>query len=226
MIVTLDGQRVSDSCSAGGTLQTLIDEVRATHSSDRLIVAVAINGQRLSEEQLNAGLALSVDGDAQVDLESADGGVLIGNALRSLAQEFSDAVQRLPDIASRLTAGDTTAAVRDVGAFVGLWQTCYRALGQCGELLGTDLTTYAHDGLSIKAHLGQLIEKLTDLRGALESRDVVLLSDLIRYEMPALVESWRALLGDLANQLNPPDRPARNETAKTQRSAKDTEGRG
>jgi hypothetical protein len=53
----------------------------------------------------------------------------------------------------------------------------------------------------VKAGLANLVEKLSELRGALEARDIVLLADLVRYELPALAQAWSAMLSNLAEQI-------------------------
>jgi hypothetical protein len=145
-----------------------------------------------------------VAGDAQVDLESAERAAVVSDALRGLAAEFGDAAERLAPIADRLSGGDVTGGVKEVGEFVQLWQTCYRTLAQCCELAGEDLTAREHDGQSLRAHLQGLVAKLNELRDALDARDMVLLADLLRYELPALCRTWQELLGGVAEQVAAP----------------------
>ncbi|HQL55616.1 MAG TPA: hypothetical protein PLQ87_12980 [Phycisphaerae bacterium] len=201
MIFTVDGQRVNESFTPEDTLQTSIDRVRANYPSERLIVSVSINGQRLNDADLAARLAQPLGAGAQVDLETGCARTLVTDALRGLALEFDQAGGQLADIANRLSAGQGAAAVRDVGAFVSLWQTCYRALAQCSGLLGDDLTTYLYEGRTVKEWLADLILKLDELRGALEAHDTVLLADLLRYEMQPLTQTWQSVTASLAEQV-------------------------
>ncbi len=203
MIVTLDGQRLDDSFSPDCTLQHVIDQVRAAHVQDRLIVSVALNGTILSDADLNDGLEQSVPDDAQVDLESTERLPLVGGALRGLAEQFGESIGLHGDIADRLTSGDATAGIRDVGKLMALWQTCYRALGQCGGLMEEDLTQRQYQGRPVSDYLQELIGRLTELREALEAQDTVMLADLVRYELAPQFETWQALLTGLADQICP-----------------------
>jgi hypothetical protein len=203
MIVTLDGQRLTDSFPAEGTLQALIDQVRDAHLKNRLVVSVAVDGHPLGDTELNASLQRPLAVTAQVDVESSEPAALATAALRDLAAEFADAGTRLAGIAERLNSADVAAAIRDVGAFVSLWQTCYRALPQCGGLLDRDLLMMDYDGRPLKAYLTELVDKLTDVRAALEARDLVMLGDLVRYELPPLTQTWHAILNHLADQTEP-----------------------
>lgn len=205
MIVTLDGQRVAQSFAPNTTLQALIEELKASALlKDRLIISVALDGRRLGDQELNAELERPVSDDRQVDLESGARTTVVQQALRGLAATFGEHRARLAPIADALLAGESSEAMKDVAAFIGLWQTCYRAIAQCSALLQEDLTERVSDGRSLKEHLADLIEKLNELRGALEARDMVLLADLLRYELEPLAGTWEALTGDLARQLDRP----------------------
>jgi hypothetical protein len=208
MIITLDGQRLDEALTPDATLQALIDQVRTAHTGDRLIISVAVDGQRLDDNDLSAQLGQSVAGHNQIDLESGDRHQLVHDALCGLAQEFEQAAAQLPNIADRLSTPDVAVAIRDIGAFVGLWQTCHRIIAQCSGLLGEDLTTCAHEARPVRQWLDDLVDKLTELRSALESHDTVLLADLVRYEFPALGATWQNLLASLAAHASAQPTPA------------------
>ncbi len=201
MIVTLDGQKIDGPVVSDCTLETLLDQVRKAYLGERLIVSVAIDGERLDEVALQEQLERPVDEGCQCDLESGNPGELVRDALCGLAQEFQSAGERQADLPERLSSGDVSSAVRDIGQFVQLWQTCHRALGQCSGLLGVDLTEWEHNGRPVRVWLEDLVSKLTELREALEAQDVVLLSDLVRYELLPLCDTWSGVLKDLAGQV-------------------------
>lgn len=207
MIVTLDGQRLDVPFAPDRTLQALLDHVRATRLGQRVIVSVAVNGTRLDDEALRTGLDQFLGEDLQLDLESGDRRAVVRDALRGLALEFDAARQTHADLADLLAAGaagDVAGAIRRVGEFVALWQACYRVLAQCNGLLGDDLTLYTHAGRPIRDWLEDLLGRFTELRQALASRDLVLLADLVRYELLPLCATWRDLLNDAAGQLDAP----------------------
>jgi len=208
MIVTLDGKRIDTPFAPESTLQAIVDQVRAMQPDDRLVVSVAINGHPLADAELNAALGQVVAADAQVDLESSDRTELVVSALRGLALRFQEAVEPLVAVADQLSAGQVTQGLQRVGEFIGLWQTCYRTLAQCSGLLGRDLTEYEHQGQSLTGHLGQMVDKLTELRAGLEARDMVLVADLVRYELRPLSQKWHELLSGLADELAGQSGPA------------------
>ncbi len=201
MLITLDSQKLDHTYAATETLQALLDQIRADHVPDRLIIGVAYNGQTLADEHLSEALGQPVPAETQVDLQTGDRRELICTALREMAIECEEAGHTAQDLASRFDAGEVNAAIRDIGPFVKMWQTCYQGLTQCNALLGRDIGEFEHNGRDIGLWLHDLVEKLAELRTALENQDLTLLTDLLRYEMTPACERWHTLLNDVAGQI-------------------------
>lgn len=202
MIITLDNQRIEVETPTPCTLQTLIDQIRATHEN-RLIISIMINGQTLGDNELAEQLGKPLNPDVQIDLESGESHVVARDALRGLALEFQHARTRHEAVADRLGAGESSAGIQDVGDFVALWQTTHRVLAQCSGLLNQDLTQVEHDGRTVQACFEEVVEQLSGIRDALEQRDMVMLSDVVRYELPTLCEHWQQVLEGVADKIAP-----------------------
>jgi hypothetical protein len=207
MIVTLDAQRLDTPVEPDCTLQSLLECVRNAHR-DRLIVSVSVDGQHLGDDELQTALARPMPAAAQIDLETGNTQEVIRDALRGLAQEFKQAADRLAELSQRVTNGQSGDALRDIGDYIGLWQTAHRMLGQCSGLLGEELLDYLYDGRLVRTYFEEVVGRLTEIRQALETRDLVLLTDLVRYELPPLCETWQTLLADLAEQVHVTPQPA------------------
>ncbi len=202
MILTLDGRRLDTPFAPTDTLRMLLDRVRAGSGANRLITAVRVDGRKLCDDDLSAALAAPVADHAQIDLESGDPNILVRDVLRELATEFGASRDRCEPIAEVLATGDLPAGLRSVGELMNLWQTCYRGIADCSDLLGHDLTQFEYNGQPVTAALAELTEKLQAVRQALEARDMVLLTDIVRYELSPLAEQWQALAANLAEQLD------------------------
>jgi hypothetical protein len=200
MIVTLDGQRLEQPLAAEQNLGSLLEHVR-THAGERLLVSVSLDGRVLNDVELQASMSRPVPHSAQLDVESSEPIALVVSVLRGLAASFEDAGAELPAIADGLGATENSAAIRRISGIISLWQTSYRALAQCSGILQRDLTELATDERAVRDHLVELIAQLSELRRVLEARDVVALTDMVRYELPALAERWQRLAADLAEQV-------------------------
>ena len=72
--------------------------------------------------------------------------------------------------------------------------TCPKAVLECCDLLGEDLTAVDYEGAPVGAHLEKLVEKLRELRDAFEARDMVV-PDEVRERIEAcadldVLERW------------------------------------
>lgn len=202
MIVTLDGKKLDQSFSEQTSLRSLVDAVREGLPEDRMIVALSLNGQEMPEGDLEQCLRALAQPNDQIDLESADKWELSASALRSVADELENAAEKQSAIAEKLTSGDSSEAIREVGEFVLLWQTCQKTVIQCCDVARTNLTERDFDGRPVSDHLSDLADRLREIRDALEARDYVLLADVVRYEIPNLCTLWRDILMDMATAVS------------------------
>jgi hypothetical protein len=204
MIVTLDGNRIAPECSPAATLQCLVDQVSGSLSSDRLVVGIARDGQDLVDDRLEAALLEPLDDGMQVDLSTADRRELAAGALRHVSAQIAQVGEQQPRIAAQLTGGDAPRAIQQFSGFLEVWQTSQRTLAQCCHILKTNLALHEFQGQPVTAHLSELAVKLREVRQALEATDMVLLADLLEYELPSTCRHWSALMTDMAARLELP----------------------
>ncbi len=74
-----------------------------------------------------------------------------------------------------------------------------------GYILNCDLGTYEIEGRPVRENFSELAGRLRDVRDAFESRDYVLLADILKYEMPDVCRAWRALILSLSDQVEAPN---------------------
>lgn len=201
MLVTLDGQRLDADMGEAVLLQDLIERVRAEHCPRGLIVGVRMNGEALKDAELADALARPVAPTAQVDLESGNPRTLASGALHEAAGALHECAGELVEIAEALQSGRAAEALRRLGSALRTWQLCQGVLSECRALLGEELVARVVNGQTIDGHLGELVTRLREVRDAFDAKDLVLLADLVRYEFPALCETWRDVLNELAAQI-------------------------
>lgn len=204
MIVTLDGERLDLHAAPECTLQNMVDRVRRERLADRLVVGVAINGEPIVDEALQLRLAAPMADCEQLDLQSGEPHGIIADAFRTVAAALDEAGRSAVETAEQLNAGRTAEAVRRFGDIVQVWQNCRDAIVHGSALLGRDLATENAAGRPVAEHLQELVTRLSELRDCLNNRDFVLLADLAHYELPALCETWRSVLEQLADTIESP----------------------
>lgn len=200
MIVTLDGERLSGQWGAPASLEALVEQVRREHLGERVVVEIALNGHSLVTDSLERQLPAKLADADQVDLASAAPRALAVEALRETATRLSDAAQAHHRAAETLQGGRVVDAVNDFGALLNVWQDCQRTITDAAVLLREDVTTRLIDQRTIRDQFNDLAHKLREVRDAFESRDFVLLADLLEFEMPGLCRRWSELLDTLATE--------------------------
>lgn len=201
MIVTLDGNRVEQQFDGDGTLQAVIDAVRAEQMPDRLVVGVSLNGQECGDDELAERLTQPVADIEQIDLQSGDPAALGADALHTVADQLKLVAEQQQAIADQLARGEVAEGVTRVGEFVQVWQRVQQVLMQICQLTGRNLLEEQVAGATVNSHLSDVLDRLRELRDALECQDMVLLGDLIQYETPSICNTWHDLLHALADGL-------------------------
>lgn len=203
MNVLLDGDPISTVDTAPCSLAQLIEGIRAEHLTSRLVVGVAIDGAPLAQDQLVARLDETLPAGAKVELTSENARSVVCNALEVVAGRLEALSDVHGEIADRLSAGVTREAVEQFAGELGVWHACQGALVECGKLLGDEFHAAAH-AESLEAEVRTLAQRLRELKEAFEAGDWMLVADLLRYEMPALSETWCDLLRRLCDRLSAP----------------------
>lgn len=200
MILTLDGRRI-DPPPDCATLAHLLRQVRSSLDPSSIVVGVSLDGAPLTDQSLSDALARTLEGVAQLDLETQPRTAAVAAALRESADRLELAGAAQGELAALFTSGPASEAARGLSSLLNVWAECHQALSQSSELLARDLGSAEIDGATVQAHLEQLADRLRELRDAFESRDYVLVSDLLAYEMPGLCTRWRELLESLATEV-------------------------
>lgn len=205
MLITLDGHPLDSAPAGGQTLGELVEQVRRQHLDRRIIAAITIDGHPLVGAELDARLAQPVGPVQQLDLESTEVAPLCGAALRQAADTLADAGDQLGDIAAQLQGGHVPQAMTAIATVLGAWREAQQALSQSSLLLGRDLLAELRGGggstVEGDDHVDALRDKLEGLRDAFEARDMVLLADLVQFELPALTGPWCNLLTQIADRI-------------------------
>lgn len=201
MNVNLDGRPLTDEFPATETLQQCVTKVREKYLGTRMVVSIAYDGQMLIDQDLSTKLNQPITGVGCVDLVSAEPGELVAAAFREVAARMNSTGEKYQTMADEIQAGETTKALTRFGEYLEMWQTCQRAILEGSGMLARDLTELECGGRSVRAHLDDLSERLRELRGAFEAGDMVLLSDLFRYELPQTCETWGGVMQQMAGQI-------------------------
>jgi hypothetical protein len=201
MNLILDGRPLEETCSAQDTLQQLASRVREKHLGARMVVSIAYDGRTLLEDELGAKLCEPIGGVERIDLVSADPGALVASAFREVATQMATAGREYLALADEVQTGETSKALAHLADYLQVWQSCQKSILEGSGMLATDLTALECGGRTVRMHLDELSARLRELREAFQAGDMVMLSDLFRYELPRTCETWEGVMNELAGQI-------------------------
>jgi len=202
MVITLDGKRIQADVRPGTTLRALVEQARRICETDRIVVEVRYDGEVLAGDTLDERLAQTLGDIGQVDFASARPAELACDALREIVRQLDEAHELHRSIAVDLQSGRVQDAVTGLSELLATWQTCCQAYRHCTDLIGGAVNRAGEDARPGAEQVAALVSRLREVRDAFESRDFVLLADLLEFELAPLCHSWRDLLSDLADTLS------------------------
>lgn len=166
----------------------------------RLIVEVIVNGRTWNSDDLDKLDQQPITAD-EIRLTTADPAALICQTLDDAADALVDAERLQKQSAEMIQAGQTAPGMTMLNQAFAVWSSVQQAVTMSCELAGLDLDKFRiesnHPGESARVILHNLNNHLRHVRDALANRDEVALTDVLLYELPAAVRSWRELIDDV-----------------------------
>lgn len=119
---------------------------------------------------------------------------IVLEALRQVRAAFVDTFAEIQSATELLAVGKVTGAMQTLAVCVEVWGRTHTAIIQAGLLISIDFDELEIGGHRIAHWLGELAAKLRDLKAAVEARDLVLLGDILRYELDDTLQQWERML--------------------------------
>lgn len=194
--VRLDGRPFSPpGAPADVTLDQLLESAKSSLiGSGRLLVSLDCDGDTLTAERLEELMPEPISRFECLELHTEHPKGLVLAALEDTRRSFADTFSIIREASEALAAGDTAEAMKGLAESVGRWNQVQDAIVKGGVLLNVDFDSLTVADRSLSAWLGELLERLRDLKNAVESRDNVLLGDMLRYEFDEMLQGWEAML--------------------------------
>lgn len=194
MQVILDEQSVE---LPGPSLGELLDAARKKLADGgRVVVEVAIDGNKLDEQQITDRQGEDV-GRLDVRFTSADPKALAVETLEQVRARLGDAEEFQKEAADLLQRDQTQNALHKVGESIEAWLQVQQAVLHSTVLLGIDLDQIVVHGEPAHALTTQALERLQDVKAYLQANDTVALADALEYEWPETTAKWHTLIDEV-----------------------------
>jgi len=196
MTVLLDNQPLSiDHLAPDATMAQLIDVAKAQiEGTGSVIVALRHNNEDVAVERLEQMLSEPAGSFDNVELISGRPKQVVLDALELVRQAFAESFATVREAADALGAGKVAEAMTSIAECVSIWGHTHASIVQGGALAGVDFEGLDVAGRPLVDWLNELATKLRELKDAIESRDNVLLGDILRYELDDTLRKWEQML--------------------------------
>jgi hypothetical protein len=210
MTVLLNDQPLSLAhLSPEATVVEVINEAKARlEGTGTVIVALRHNNEVVPAEHVERMLAEPISGFEHLELITGRPREVVLEALEQVREGFRDTFAVVKEAAEALAAGKLSDAMTQLSACLGLWGRAHESLIQGGSLLGLSFDDLEIGGRPITAWLNELAGKLRELKEAIESRDNVLLGDILRYELDETLQQWERMLDGIITHVEQLEDPA------------------
>jgi hypothetical protein len=198
IIVDQESLRASDF-----GLTTLGQLLRHLHQSGRLITRLVIDGECPDLDTLPTLQGKSLEGQT-IFIETADPHQTAIEALEQIESQLPAADQAKNAAAECLRANQWPGAMEHLAVCVTRWQEAQKAIVAVSRLFKIDLDRLVVTGRPLNDLSCQLASQLREIQTALQSADLVGLTDLLVYETENTSEQWRSAVHALRMAISVP----------------------
>lgn len=172
---------------AMGMLAAVSDDLQA---KGRAVLAVKADGKTLdpaTTAEALGGKPLSAIG--RLEIVSEQTSKLVSESLAELESVLPDLAKVCHDLAAVFQGVDPQSGYEPFQQLANIWSHVKGRQALIARALGVSLDTLAIDGKNVGALHRELNEFLVEAMGALESGDLILLGDLLEYELAPRAET-------------------------------------
>lgn len=190
--------------SGARKVMEVVREVMAQLSRDgRGAVSVLINGESVLPDEIQSRWCGNLlEADTEIEVTSQSISELVHQSLTELEQLLPELPQACSMLARVFQGDEAESGFQYFDEFARLWSEIKRREQQVVNALGLDLSEVEVEGRSLSAWHETLNARLQEAIKALETRDYVLLGDLLEYELTP----FAALEAKIVNALSEANR--------------------
>jgi len=191
MTILLDSQPASDLAESA----TLPDAIQWANShlkdTGKVIIKVELDGVALEGPALADPTPLQ---NRRLNISTADQKELAHAMIGKLAALVEYLGTRHHSIAALLEQGQAPKALEQLAGVLSAWQQIQQGYTNLHKMINIDLDALPVGELSAFEVAEDFCRQLREIENALHNQDMVLLADILQYEMDAAITNWTNLL--------------------------------
>jgi hypothetical protein len=203
MAVSIDGKEQTQVVTSDRTVGDLLNDVKSLLTEEgKMIVGIVCDGQLLTPEEVETALGKSAASYSQIDFQSAEPRELARNSLEACLNLIAGMEATIADVVDALQKSEVPRAMGQMGPMFGRLNDTYRGLQGVFQLMRIDPESVELSSGSAASSMAGVVDRLREIKDALENRDYVQLADLFAYELKPTIEQWRQLIANLTESLD------------------------
>jgi len=199
----LDGNPLSlsdipDDAAVGKLVDLAKNELSGGES---ILLEVICDGRSVASEQLESTLAEPISKFDRIEFVSGNPRAVVVETLNATRRSIGDTFALVREAAEDLNSGNVATGMQRLVDCVEIWSQAHEVMINSGQLLNLNLDDLVVADKRVLEWLREPAAKLREIRDAIESRDHVLLGDILRYEMDEFLEGWEKILDAYAEHV-------------------------
>lgn len=203
MNVLLDNQPLDiHATPAETTLAEALDLARdQLEGTDLMVFGVCCDGDAIGPQSLDDAMCKPLDSWQSIEFSSARPKDVVLDALKQTRTALSDTFPAIHQAAQLLTGGNIADAMSALVRCLTVWSRTHEAIIHGAALIEVDFEEVVVDGRPLIDWIHDLARSLRELKSTIESRDHVLLGDVLRYELDGTLQGWERMLDGLIDHI-------------------------
>jgi hypothetical protein len=193
MTILIDNAPFAHNLPDNHTLAQAIAWAQAQLPEGKIITKIELDAITLEGDALNTARPQPVGG-RKLSLGTSDRKELSLSTLGRLYAMVEWLTPQHKEVAALLEQGNQAAAFEKLGRVFSMWQQVQAAFAGLAKLNEIVLSQLPVRELTGEAVLNEFCRQLGEMQAALQNRDLVLLADILQYEMDGASANWVSLL--------------------------------
>lgn len=168
--------------------------LQGTHE---MVLGVRCDDEEVPSEQLDDVIPLACSLFDSVRVITGDAREVVADALMVTRRALATTYAQTRSVCEKLAAGSIQAAMQEMVECSCVWSRVHQAVVQSCSLLSINPSSALIAGRPLAEWLGDIAKMLIGIKSAMESRDYVLLADILRYEIDDVLGGWEQMLEGL-----------------------------
>lgn len=201
MNILLDGKPIGLSPDIATVGNALDAAKRHLSGTDLLVFGIRCDEADVSPEGVEDILIRPVNDFSMLEFVTGHPIDVVLTALRQTRMALSDSFTGVREAAEALSRGRISKAMSALVRCLAVWGQTHETVAQGGALCRLDFESLIIEGRPLLDWLHDLARQLRGLKSAIESRDHVLLGDILQYELDETLRGWECMLDGIIRHL-------------------------